>query len=52
MPTSNEPVNNHLVILGHDEMLIKERGREDLSRIIDMLKERGYIFEFISNYPQ
>ena len=45
-------VPNHLVILGHDEMLIKERGREDLVRIIDMLKERGYIFEFISNYPQ
>ena len=44
-------VPNHLVILGHDEMLQKERGREDLSRIIDMLKERGYIFEFISNYP-
>jgi peptidoglycan-N-acetylglucosamine deacetylase len=45
-------VPNHLVILGHDEMLVKERGREDLVRIIDMLKERGYTFEFISNYPQ
>ncbi len=45
-------VPNHLVILGHDEMLVKERGREDLVKIIDMLKERGYTFEFISNYPQ
>ncbi len=44
-------VPNHLVILGHDEMLVKERGRQDLSKIIDMLKQRGYIFEFISNYP-
>lgn len=44
-------VPNHLVILGHDEMLVKERGRQDISRIIDMLKDRGYIFEFISNYP-
>jgi peptidoglycan-N-acetylglucosamine deacetylase len=44
-------IPNHLVILGHDEMLIKEKGREDFRRIIDMLKERGYIFEFISHYP-
>jgi peptidoglycan/xylan/chitin deacetylase (PgdA/CDA1 family) len=42
---------NHLVLLGHDEMLIKEKGRQDLRRIIDLLKERGYIFEFISNFP-
>jgi peptidoglycan/xylan/chitin deacetylase (PgdA/CDA1 family) len=42
---------NHLVILGHDEMLIKEKGRQDFRQIVDMLKERGYIFEFISNYP-
>lgn len=45
-------VPNHLVILGHDEMLQKERGKTDLIKIIDMLKERGYVFEFISNYPQ
>lgn len=44
-------VPNHLVILGHDEMLQKERGKDDLIKIIDMLKERGYVFEFISNYP-
>ncbi len=44
-------IKNHLVFLGHDEMLVKERGRQDLRQIIDMLKERGYIFEFISNYP-
>jgi peptidoglycan-N-acetylglucosamine deacetylase len=44
-------VKNHLVFLGHDEMLAKEKGRQDLSQIIDMLKQRGYIFEFISNYP-
>jgi peptidoglycan-N-acetylglucosamine deacetylase len=43
---------NHLVILGHDEMLIKEKGRQDFRRIIDMLKSRGYIFEFMSNYPR
>ena len=43
---------NHLVFLGHDEMLAKEKGRKDLRQIIDMLKERGYIFEFISNYPR
>jgi peptidoglycan-N-acetylglucosamine deacetylase len=42
---------NHLVILAHDEMLAKERGREDLRRILDMLKERNYIFEFMSYYP-
>ena len=43
---------NHLVFLGHDEMLAKEKGRQDLRKIIDMLKERGYIFEFISHYPR
>ena len=43
---------NHLVFLGHDEMLAKEKGRQDLRQIIEMLKERGYIFEFISNYPR
>jgi peptidoglycan-N-acetylglucosamine deacetylase len=43
---------NHLVILGHDEMLVKEKGRQDFRRIIDMLKSRGYIFEFMSNYPR
>lgn len=42
---------NHLVILAHDEMMIKEKGRQDLRRIIDMLKERNYIFEFMSYYP-
>jgi peptidoglycan-N-acetylglucosamine deacetylase len=42
---------NHLVILGHDEMLIKEKGRQDFRQIVDMLKAKGYIFEFISNYP-
>lgn len=47
--TSHIP--NHVVFLGHDEMLAKEKGRQDLRLIIDMLKERGYIFEFISNYP-
>ena len=43
---------NHVVFLGHDEMLAKEKGRQDLRQIIDMLKERGYIFEFITNYPR
>ncbi len=43
---------NHLVFLGHDEMLAKEKGRQDLREIIDTLKQRGYIFEFISNYPR
>ena len=43
---------NHLVILAHDEMLAKERGRDELRRIIDMLKERNYIFEFMSYYPK
>ncbi len=43
---------NHLVFLGHDEMLAKEKGRQDLRLMIDMLKERGYIFEFISHYPK
>jgi peptidoglycan-N-acetylglucosamine deacetylase len=42
---------NHLVILAHDEMMIKDKGRQDLRRIIDMLKERGYVFEFMSYYP-
>ena len=42
---------NHLVILGHDEMLVHERGKADFIRIVDMLIQRGYVFEFISNYP-
>jgi peptidoglycan/xylan/chitin deacetylase (PgdA/CDA1 family) len=42
---------NHLVVLAHDEMLAKEKGREDLRKILDMLKDRNYVFEFISNYP-
>lgn len=43
---------NHLVFLAHDEMLAKEKGRQDLREIIETLKQRGYIFEFISNYPR
>ena len=43
---------NHLVVLGHDEMLAKGKGKDDLREIIDMLKAKGYIFEFISNYPR
>ena len=43
---------NHLVMLGHDEMLQTQRGQNDLRQIIDMLKDRGYVFEFISNYPK
>lgn len=43
---------NHLVFLGHDEMLAKEKGRQDLREIIDSLKQRGYVFEFISHYPK
>ena len=43
---------NHLVMLGHDEMLQTQRGQNELRQIIDMLKDRGYIFEFMSNYPK
>jgi peptidoglycan-N-acetylglucosamine deacetylase len=43
--------SNHLIILAHDEMLATERGRDELRTIIDMLKERNYIFEFMSHYP-
>ncbi len=43
---------NHVVLLGHDQMLYRPENRGYLSRIIDLLKERGYVFEFISNYPQ
>lgn len=43
---------NHLVMLGHDEMLQTQRGQNDLRQIIDMLKDRGYVFEFMSNYPK
>ena len=42
---------NHLVILGHDEMLVTAKGQQDFKQIIEMLKAKGYIFEFISNYP-
>jgi peptidoglycan-N-acetylglucosamine deacetylase len=42
---------NHLILLAHDEMLATEHGRDDLRRIIDMLKERNYVFEFMSYYP-
>jgi peptidoglycan-N-acetylglucosamine deacetylase len=42
---------NHLIVLAHDEMLATERGRTDLRHIIDMLKERNYVFEFMSYYP-
>ncbi len=49
--TGDMATHNHLVILGHDEMLIHERGKADFVRIIDMLIQRGYVFEFISNYP-
>lgn len=48
---SEMATHNHLVILGHDEMLIHERGKSDFVRIVDMLIQRGYVFEFISNYP-
>ncbi len=49
--TNDMATPNHLVILGHDEMLIHERGKSDFVRIVDMLIQRGYVFEFISNYP-
>jgi peptidoglycan-N-acetylglucosamine deacetylase len=42
---------NHLVILGHDEMLTTEKGRREFPRIIDMLLAKGYVFEHITNYP-
>ena len=42
---------NHLVVLAHDEMMVNDKGRQGLRRIIDMLKERGYVFEYISHYP-
>ncbi|MEO0042035.1 MAG: hypothetical protein RL329_1483 [Bacteroidota bacterium] len=42
---------NHLVILGHDEMLTTEKGRREFPVIIDMLLAKGYVFEHITNYP-
>ena len=42
---------NHLVFLGHDEMLGSEKARNDLRTMIDSLKSRGYIFQHISDYP-
>jgi peptidoglycan/xylan/chitin deacetylase (PgdA/CDA1 family) len=42
---------NHLVILGHDEMLTTEKGRREFPQIIDMLLAKGYVFEHITNYP-
>ncbi len=42
---------NNLVFLGHDEMLYTEKARNDLRMIIDALKAKGYVFDFISNYP-
>jgi peptidoglycan-N-acetylglucosamine deacetylase len=44
-------VPNNLVMLAHDNMLNTEKGRNDLRTIIDAFKAKGYVFEFISNYP-
>lgn len=44
-------VKNHIVILAHDDMLGNTNGRTWLREIIDLLRQKGYVFEHMSNYP-
>ena len=44
---------NHLILLAHDEMFRKSWAENDLKKLIDKLKAKGYYtFEHLSNYPE
>lgn len=42
----------HLVILIHDPMFRKPWAQSELKRLIDVLQEKGYVFEHLRNYPE
>lgn len=42
---------NHVVLLMHDQMFGVRNGGNDLEQLINGLKELGYIFEYLTNYP-
>ncbi len=43
---------NHVVLLMHNQMFGKVNDRNDLGELINRLKERGFIFECLSLYPE
>lgn len=42
----------HVVLLMHDQMFAKKNDKNDLAELISKLKEKGYIFEYLSAYPK
>ncbi|PWT96639.1 MAG: hypothetical protein C5B52_15225 [Bacteroidetes bacterium] len=42
----------HFVLLAHDEMFQKPWEQNELKQLIDLLKENGYKFDHINNYPR
>lgn len=44
--------SNHVVLLMHDQMFVKKNGNNDLSKLIEKLKDAGYTFEYLRSYPE
>ncbi|MBA4196837.1 MAG: hypothetical protein C0459_04710 [Chitinophaga sp.] len=42
---------NHLVILSHDRMFRLPQYADELTAFIALLRQRGYVFETVDNYP-
>lgn len=42
----------HVVLLMHDQMFGKITGQNDLAALINGLKDAGYHFEYLSDYPE
>lgn len=43
---------NHLVILTHDPMFSKPEGQAQLVKLVQLIREKGYILESIRHYPE
>jgi len=42
---------NHLVVLSHDRMFRLPQYANELETFIALLKQHGYVFETVDNYP-
>ncbi len=43
---------NNLVVLAHDPMFSKPEGAQELAKLVDLLRAKGYILENIRHYPE
>jgi len=44
--------SGHVVLLMHDQMFTKVNDKNNLSELINRLKEKDYIFEYLTSYPE